>query len=133
MFIGGIIVRKICIKVGWRICRGVLIEKVPCSKDTISYDRRLDRRIDDLWKEDDIPISFILDSGMVPLLTYAVRLPPKKEELDPGSIIPGSDICLSETRTHERTMDCIKTGSGMGETHIEASYSRHCRLLSLAQ
>jgi hypothetical protein len=80
-----------------------------------------------------LPISFILDSGMVPLLMYAVRLPPKKEELDPGSIMPGVDICLSETRTHERTMGCIETGRRMREAYIETSHSRHCRLLSMAR
>ena len=71
---------------------------------------------------------------MVPLLTYAVRLPPKKEELDPGSMIPGIVILfIQNNSTVERTMNCVRTGNGKKEAYIETSHSRHCRLLSKAQ
>ena len=42
VFIGGIVVRMKCIKVGWRVFSGVLTEKVPCSEDSSSYNRNLD-------------------------------------------------------------------------------------------
>ena len=45
-FIGGIVVRVKCIKVGWRVFRGVLTEKVPCSEDASSYNRNLDIETD---------------------------------------------------------------------------------------
>ena len=70
-----------------------MAEKVPCSEDTIRYNRGLGGQIAmDLWKGNDIPISSTLASGMVPLLTYAVRLLLKKEVLDPKRISPGIDI-----------------------------------------
>ena len=75
-FIGSIVVRVKCIKIGWRVCWGVLTEKVPYNEDVSSYNRKLDRQIDG-YKDFDIPISSSLASGMVPLLMYEVRLLPK--------------------------------------------------------
>ena len=77
VFIGAIVVREKCIEVGWRICREILTEKVPCGEDASSYDRNLDKQDDVNVKGLDIPISSTLASGMVPLLTYAMRLLPK--------------------------------------------------------
>jgi hypothetical protein len=45
-FIGGIVVRVKCIEVGWRVCRRVLTEKIPCSEDASSYNRNLEGQID---------------------------------------------------------------------------------------
>ena len=45
-FVGGIVVRIKCIKVGWRVFRGVLTEEVPRSEDSSSYNRNLDMEID---------------------------------------------------------------------------------------
>ena len=75
-FIGSIVVRVKCIKVGWRVCWGVLTEKVPCNEDVSSYNRKLDKQIDG-YKDFDIPISSSLALGMVPLLMYEVRLLPE--------------------------------------------------------
>ena len=77
--IGSIVVRMKCIEIGWRVCWGVLTEKVPCSEDASSCNRKLDkanRRIH-VKRDFDIPISSSLDSGMVPFLMYEVRLLPK--------------------------------------------------------